>query len=282
LRPIPEHPRAVSLLIVATPIGNLKDLSVRGLEALQNADYILCEDTRRAQKLKAHFGLKPRLVSLHEHNEKQRIPKIIRLMQQGKQFALISDAGTPLLSDPGSLLLRELIRLQLPFTFIPGPSAVIASLVLSGFETDRFVFYGFLPVSPADRKSSLERLATFTAETIVLFEAPHRIVGLLREIGEILGDRDVAVCRELTKLHEEVVRGKVSEILTQLSARKLLGEFTIAISPGPAHRVEMSLDSIRERFQQLQIEGYSRKDALKQLSKESGKSKNDLYQLLMK
>jgi 16S rRNA (cytidine1402-2'-O)-methyltransferase len=266
---------------VSTPIGNLQDLSPRAIEALQNADYILCEDTRRAQKLKTHFGLKPRLVSLHEHNEKTRIPRIIRLMVSGKSFALISDAGTPLVSDPGYALLQEVIREGLSCAYIPGPSAVIAALVISGFPAQPFSFYGFLPKAPAQRKKILQDIAALHTHTAILFESPDRIVGLVREIGEITGDRSMAICRELTKMHEEVIRGKTSEVLAQIATRSLAGEITVVISPGEAQAIQMSDDVAQARFDQLLKEGFSRKDGLKKLVKESGRSRNDLYRLIM-
>lgn len=249
---------------------------------LQGVDYILCEDTRHAQKLKSHFHLRPRLISFHEHNEKQRIPKILELMKKGKTFALISDAGAPLISDPGLLLIRELIAENIPFTCIPGPSAALTALILSGFSSELFTFGGFLPVASRDRKEALARLKTLGTHTIVLFESPQRILSLLREIGEELGDREVAICREMTKVHEEVLRGRVSELLPALASRKLQGEFTVVIAGGgKAAQVVMSDETIHLRFQQLQQEGFNRKDALKKLSKESGRSKNELYRMLM-
>ena len=278
-----EHSDIPSLAIVATPIGNLKDLSFRAQEVLQSVDYVLCEDTRRARKLKTHLGFEASLVSFHEHNERSRIPKIIAFMKNGKKFALISDAGTPVLSDPGLLLVQRMNEEHLTLTFIPGPSAVIAALVLSGLPPQPFTFLGFPPVQENARKNFLEGLTEIKNQTLVLFESPDRILGLLRELGEMLGDRDCAVCRELTKLHEEVLRGKISALLGVLSARKLQGEFTVVIGPG--ERVEsigMTDQMVIERFHQLEKEGYSRKDALKKVVKESGRSRNDLYRLLMK
>jgi 16S rRNA (cytidine1402-2'-O)-methyltransferase len=210
-----------------------------------------------------------------------RIPKIIALIQKGKTFALISDAGSPLISDPGLSLVRKLIESDIPFTCVPGPSAVITALTLSGFSAQPFTFVGFLPVSAAERKKALSQLKDLTGQTLVLFESPTRILGLLREVGEGLGDRDVAVCREMTKLHEEVMRGRISELLTSLASRKLQGEFTIVIAAGQSTPVVMSDEAIRARFQQLQSEGLNRKEALKKLSKESGQSRNDLYRMLI-
>ena len=257
-------------------------MSARAIETLQSVDYILCEDTRRAHKLKAHFSLTAPLISFHEHNEQKRIPQIVSRMQKGKTFALISDAGAPLVSDPGLGLVRELIRLEIPFTCVPGPSAVITALLLSGFTPQPFLFYGFLPVKAAERKRTLEELHQFHGCAVILFESPERVVSLVREIGERLGDRDIAICREMTKIHEDILRGKPSELLPRIVSRKLIGEFTIVIAPGEAPTSEMSEESIRARFEQLLKEGSSRKDALKKLAKESGRSRNDLYALLLK
>lgn len=203
-------------------------------------------------------------------------------MQQGKTFALVSDAGAPLISDPGFLLVREMIATGLEFTYIPGPSAVIAALVLSGLPTSPFTFCGFLPIATAARTAHLQQLAAQESHTFVLFESPERVLSLLREIGETMGDREVAVCRELTKLHEEVWRGRCSEVLTHAAAKKIQGEFTVVIAPGKAERTPMSDDAIRARYAHLLAEGQSRKDILKKLSKETGRSRNDLYDLLIK
>jgi 16S rRNA (cytidine1402-2'-O)-methyltransferase len=249
---------------------------------LRKVDYVLCEDTRRAAKLKNRYPFDARLISFHEHNEKSRIPKILSLMKEGKMFALISDAGTPVLSDPGLLLIQALIENNLEFTLIPGASAIQSALVLSGFPPEPFTFFGFLPSTSGSRKTALEKLKTCAEHTLVLFESPERLLGLLRELGEVLGDRDVAVCRELTKVHEEVIRGKLSELLSSLSSRKLLGEFTVVIAPGEGARVQMDDRTVRMRFEHLLNQGLSRKDALKKLVKESGRHRNDLYSLLMK
>ncbi|HSP07828.1 MAG TPA: 16S rRNA (cytidine(1402)-2'-O)-methyltransferase, partial [Acidobacteriota bacterium] len=266
--------------IVSTPIGNLKDICLRAIEVLQSVDYILCEDTRRASKLKNHYQLKPKLISFHDHNERKRIPQIVERMSKGRKFALISDAGMPLISDPGYLLVKELIRLGIQITCVPGPSAVLAALTLSGFPVQSFAFHGFLPPAAAARRAKLERLAAMPEQTLVLFESPERIVGLLREIGEVLGDRNVALCREITKLHEEILRGSVSELLTRIAPRRLKGEFTVVIAPGEESHIQMTDEMILARFRQLESEGVNRKDLLKRLSKESGRSRNEIYRLL--
>lgn len=250
------------------------------MEVLQQVDYILCEDTRHASKLKHRYQLKPRLISFHEHNERRRVPQILSRMKQGKTFALISDAGMPLISDPGYHLVQEVIREGLPLTCVPGPSAVLTALALSGFPIHDFAFFGFLPSGGTARREKLEEIANTVAVTTVLYESPERVVGLLREIGEILGDRPVALCRELTKLHEEVMRGTASELLERTAARRIKGEFTIVIAPGRQEPLEMTDELVMARFRQLESEGFSRKDLLKRLSKESGRSRNELYRLL--
>jgi Predicted methyltransferases len=202
-------------------------------------------------------------------------------MNQGKTFALISDAGAPLISDPGLLLTRKMREADIPFSCVPGPSAVIEALMLSTFPTQPFTFIGFLPVAASERKKAIARLKNWSGHTVVLFESPQRILGVLREIGEELGDREVAVCREMTKVHEEVLTGRISEILSTMASRTVRGEFTIVIAGGEAPSVAMDEPTIRARFAQLQTEGLSRKEALKKLAKESGRSRNDLYRMLM-
>lgn len=280
MRSLSQPERAVKLFLVSTPIGNLGDFSARALEVLQSADYILCEDTRRAQKLLTRFNFKSRLVSFHEHNERQRLPKIIALMKKGKVFALVSDAGAPLISDPGYTLVQTLIQEDIPFTSIPGPSAVITALLLSGFPLQQFTFGGFLPLKPGARTKALQKLAELKEHTLVLFESPERIHGLVREISEVLGNRNLALCREMTKLHEEVLRGTASELLKRLADKKWTGECTVVIAPGEEEPVEISDETIQIRFDELVRQGLSRKDAIQKLVRESGRSRNDIYEIV--
>ena len=232
--------------------------------------------------MKARFSLAPALISFHEHNEKKRIPQILSRMEKGKTFALISDASAPLVSDPGLALVRELIRKGIPFTCVPGPSAVITALLLSGFSSQPFLFCGFPPVKGDERKREMQGLRQLHRYTLIFFESPERTVSLVREIGELLGDREIAICREMTKLHEEVLRGRPSELLPQIVTRKLVGEVTIVVAPGEAPLSEMSEESIRARFEQLLKDGLSLKESLKKLAKESGRARNELYDLLLK
>lgn len=280
MRSVSQPERAIKLFLVSTPIGNLGDFSPRGIEVLKGVDYILCEDTRRAQKLQARFNFKSRLVSFHEHNERKRLPKIIALMKKGKTFALISDAGAPLLSDPGYALVQNVIQEDIPFTCIPGPSAVTTALLLSGFQLQQFTFAGFLPLKPGARLKALQKLAELKDQTIVLFESPDRVHGLLREISEVLGDRNLALCREMTKMHEEVLRGAASELLKQLADQKWTGECTVVVAPGEEKPVEISDETIQIRFDELVREGLSRKDAIQKLTRETGRSRNELYDLV--
>lgn len=280
MRSVSQPERAVKLFLVSTPIGNLGDLSPRALEVLQSVDYILCEDTRRTQKLLSRFDFKSRLVSFHEHNERQRLPKIIALMKKGKVFALVSDAGAPLISDPGFTLVQNVIQEDIPFTSIPGPSAVITALLLSGFPLQQFTFAGFLPSKPGARTKLLQKLSELKDHTLVLFESPERIHGLMREISEVLGNRRLALCREMTKLHEEVLRGTASELLQKLADKKWTGECTVVIAPGDEEPVEISDETIQIRFDELVRQGLSRKDAIQKLTRETGRSRNDLYDLV--
>jgi 16S rRNA (cytidine1402-2'-O)-methyltransferase len=280
LRSVSQPERAVKLFLVSTPIGNLGDFSARGLEVLRSVDYILCEDTRRTQKLLSRFNFKSRLVSFHEHNERQRLPKIIGLMKKGKVFALVSDAGAPLISDPGFALVQNVIQEDIPFTSIPGPSAVITALVLSGFSLQQFSFAGFLPSKPGARTKLLQKLSDMKDQTLVVFESPERIHGLIREISEILGNRRLALCREMTKLHEEILRGTASELLQKLADKKWTGECTVVIAPGDEEPVEISDETIQIRFDELVRQGLSRKDAIQKLIRETGRSRNDLYELV--
>ncbi len=203
-------------------------------------------------------------------------------MKKGKTFALISDAGAPLLSDPGYLLVQNVIDEDIPFTYIPGPSAVVTALLLSGFPLQQFTFVGFLPLKPGLRLKAIQKLAELKGHTLVLFESPERIHGLLREISEVLGNRNLALCREMTKLHEEVLRGTAIQLLQKLAEQKWTGECTVVIAPGEEERIQISEETIRIRFEELVRERISRKDAIKKLVRESGRSRNELYALLRK
>jgi len=217
------------LIVVATPIGNLEDLSPRAVAALKSADLIACEDTRRTGRLMASIGDKRPLISLHEHNERQRLPRLLTQLTAGRVVAVVSDAGTPLLSDPGFLLVRESLKAGVTVEHVPGPSAVMTALLLSGLPPYPFTFLGFPPPKSAKRRRFFGRFADLD-HTLVIFESPHRLLASLADLQDVFGDRPIAIGRELTKLHEEVLRGLLSEVREELSQRaSLKGEFTLVV-----------------------------------------------------
>lgn len=217
------------LLVVATPIGNLDDLSPRARRAFEEADRVACEDTRRTGLLLANLGIKRPLISLHEHNERRRLPRLLEALEQGETIALVSDAGTPLVSDPGYLLVREAVEKGVRVEPIPGPSALLAALVASALPPHPFTFCGFPPPKGGKRRTFYERFAGLD-HTLVVFESPHRLLASLEDAVAVLGDRQAVVARELTKLHEEVIRGRLSEILETLGERPAIkGEIVLVI-----------------------------------------------------
>jgi len=218
-----------TLYIVSTPIGNLEDITLRALRILKEVDLIAAEDTRHTGLLLRHFGIQKPLTSYFEGNELKKREWILSRLKQGDRIALVSDAGTPGISDPGFRLIQMVIENQIPIIPIPGPSAVIAALSVSGLPTDAFLFKGFFPHKSKKRRDLLKQLEE-TKETLIFYESPHRITETLKDILDILGDREIVLTRELTKIYEEVLRGKVSEIQNQLAERKLKGEITLVIS----------------------------------------------------
>ncbi len=220
------------LYLVSTPIGNLKDITLRALEILKEVDLILAEDTRTAKKLLAHFDIKgKKLLSFHSHNLLQRIPTVIKLLKEGKRIALVSEAGTPAISDPGYLLVQEAIKEGIKITPIPGPSAFLSALIISGLPTRHFYFGGFLPSTGKMRRRRLREVKDYPC-TLIFYESPHRILKSLEDIKNILGNREIALVRELTKIYEEVIRGSVEEVEKILKANpeKMRGEMVLIIS----------------------------------------------------
>ncbi len=216
------------LYLVATPIGNLEDISQRALNILSSIDFILCEDTRESGKLLNHYGIKKQLISFHSYSEDEKIPFVINELKKGKSVALISDSGTPCISDPGSKLVHACIENEIEVKPIPGPNSIIAALVLSGFEIKSFYFEGFLPQKKG-RKKIIEEISK-RKEITVFFESPYRIQKLLYELNELCPDREIALCRELTKKFEEVIRGRVSSLVKNINQLKLKGEFVVVIN----------------------------------------------------
>lgn len=225
------------LYLVATPIGNLRDITLRALDILKTADVITCEDTRRTGQLLKHYEINPsRLLSFHDHSGPGRIREIISLLKEGRSVALVSDGGTPLISDPGFPLVREAVREGIRVEAIPGPTAIVTALAASGLASDQFSFFGFLPAKSTQRKKELGEIAS-VEHTLVFFESPHRVAALLQEMFEVLGDREAALCRELTKKFEEVVRGTLSELVARFEKKKPLGEIVLVVSGKGRKRV---------------------------------------------
>jgi 16S rRNA (cytidine1402-2'-O)-methyltransferase len=274
-------PLAPGLYLVATPIGNLEDITLRAVRVLKEADVIACEDTRQTQKLLNHYGIASRTTSYHEHNELTRAPELVLELEQGARIALVTDAGMPGISDPGFRLIGLAIRHHVPVVPIPGASAFLAALVASGLPTDSFRFSGFLPAKQGQRRALLESVRD-SPRTQVFYEAPHRVKEALEDVVEVMGAaRHVVVAREVTKLHEEFLRGHAGDVLETLKSRgEVKGEITLLI--GKAEEAEKkavpSRASIRQRLDQMmREEKLDEKAALKKVAKELGVSKSEAY-----
>jgi 16S rRNA (cytidine1402-2'-O)-methyltransferase len=280
--PRSTHATGPALFLVGTPIGNLEDITLRAVRVLKEVDVIACEDTRQTQKLLNHYGIATRTISYHEHNEMTRAPELVKEMQAGASIALVTDAGMPGISDPGFRLISLAIQHHLPVVPIPGASAFLAALVASGLPTDSFRFSGFLPAKRGERRAALSAIKD-SPRAQVFYEAPHRIVETLTDVVEILGEvRHVVVAREVTKLHEEFLRGRAGEVLETLKSRDgVKGEITLLIGKAeeaelrPAVPVRMS---VRPRVEQIMVEEkVDEKTALKKVAKERGISKSEAY-----
>ena len=279
---------APALYLVATPIGNLEDITLRALSVLKEVDVIACEDTRQTQKLLNHFAIATRTTSYHEHNEMTKSAELVKEMQEGASVALVTDAGMPGISDPGYRLITLAIRHHVPVVPVPGASAFLAALVASGLPTDSFRFSGFLPAKRGERRAALETIKT-SPRTQVFYEAPHRIVEALTDVVEVLGEsRHVVIAREVTKLHEEFLRGRAGEVLANLKARETVkGEISLLIGKaeeddswvaGHVGTAALSRPTVRQRVQQIMAEEkIDEKAALKKVAKERGVSKSEAY-----
>ncbi len=276
-----------ALYLVATPIGNLEDITLRALRVLKEVDAIACEDTRQTQKLLNHYSITTRTVSYHEHNEITRAAELVKDLQEGTSVALVTDAGVPGISDPGFRLISLAIRHHLPVVPIPGASAFLAALVASGLPTDSFRFSGFLPAKSGERRAALEAIKT-SPRTQVFYEAPHRIVEAVSDVVEVLGDaRHVVIAREVTKLHEEFLRGRAGDVLETLKSRDgVKGEITLLIGKAEeteVHAATESRVSVRQRVGQIMAEEkIDEKAALKKVAKERGISKSEAYRELQR
>jgi 16S rRNA (cytidine1402-2'-O)-methyltransferase len=266
------------LYIVSTPIGNLEDITYRAVRILKEADWIACEDTRTTRRLLEHYGIQTRLVSYHEHNELERAEELIERLRQGETGALVSDAGTPLLSDPGYRVVRAAVKEGIRVEAMPGPSALLAGLVVSGLPTDQFHFGGFLPAKQGQRMRLLESLRDEQA-TLIFYEAPHRILESLDDIAAALGGREIVVARELTKMHEEVLRGTPATIRNNLAERDMIrGEFVILVAK--ASEPVQDATPPEEAVALLVSAGVDRMEAMKTVARERGLSKRDVYKLV--
>ncbi len=266
-----------SLVLVPTPIGNLGDISPRAAAALAEADFIAAEDTRVSLRLLNHLELKKPMVSYHEHNKQSSGPQILSRIQAGETCALVTDAGTPAISDPGEDLVRLCAQNGVPVTAIPGPCAAVTALAVSGLPTGRFTFEGFLPVHKKSRREQLASLRTET-RTMIFYEAPHRLVQTLQELLEVFGpQRPITLCRELTKLHEEVLRMTLQEAAEHYTDTAPRGEYVLILGGAVLEAQEVSLEACLAQVRQLRDSGLRLKDAVRQVSQETGISKNLLY-----
>jgi 16S rRNA (cytidine1402-2'-O)-methyltransferase len=281
---------APGLYVVATPIGNLEDITLRAVRVLRSADIIACEDTRHVQKLLNHYGIRTRTISYHEHNEVERAAELMKDLQKGARIALVSDAGMPGISDPGYRVVSLAVARGITVIPIPGPVALVAALAASGLPTDSFRFGGFLPAKSGQRRSVLESIANSPC-TEIFYEAPHRIVATLEDVVATLGpDRPVVVAREVTKLHEEFLRGRAVDVFERLKKRgEVKGEITLLIakteatSKAATTSAPASSKAVRQRLEQMMAnDKLDEKSALKKLARETGVSKSQLYRELQR
>ncbi|QEE27136.1 16S rRNA (cytidine(1402)-2'-O)-methyltransferase [Terriglobus albidus] len=273
-------PLAPGLYLVATPIGNLEDITLRALRVLQSVDRIACEDTRQTQKLLNHYQIQKPTISYHQHNERSRSDELVIALQAGQRIAIVSDAGTPGIADPGVEVVAAAIAAGIPVYPIPGANAAISALIASGLSTESFTFHGFLPPKSGQRRTQLESLV-LDGTTHIFYEAPHRIVETLEDVAAVFGaQHPVALAREVTKLHEEHLRGPVSEILDILKARdSIRGEFVLLLSgePPAEEAAQAAPASIASTVDALMKQGLSEKDALKQVARDRNLGKSEVY-----
>ena len=265
------------LYLVPTPIGNLEDITIRAKKVLQEADYIAAEDTRTSGILLEKIGIHNHMLSFHKYNSKERAPELIKLMTEGAVIAEISDAGMPVISDPGYILVQECIKNNIPVVPLPGASAFATALIASGFDAQPFTYYGFLPRKKSEQKSFFEQMNKAQA-TSVFYEAPHRLVKTLNNMSEILDSaRQIVVARELTKIHEEFIRGTISEVTNYFEQNAPRGEFVILVSPNTKQAEKLSWTALIALVEQLVAKGKSKKMAIKEIAQENHVSKNELY-----
>ena len=267
------------LYLVATPIGNLGDITLRALETLKSVDIILAEDTRKTIKLLNHFEIAKPMISFYRHNEGTKTEKVIEMLKEGKNLALVSDAGTPAISDPGEDLVKEAIREEIEMIPIPGAVAFIQGLIVSGFDTTRFVFEGFLPMNKANRREHLKALEN-EERTIIFYEAPHKLKRTLKDLASTFGEeRKVVLAREITKIHEEHLRMTLKEAIAYYEEIEVKGEFVVLVEGAPKKEVVVT-ETVEELMAQYLEEGLSEKEAMKKVAKEKGMTKSQVYAML--
>jgi 16S rRNA (cytidine1402-2'-O)-methyltransferase len=269
------------LIVCGTPIGNLEDMTQRAIRVLQEADVIACEDTRRTRKLLSHFGIPtPKMLVYHEGNERDEASAIATLVASGKTVVLVSDAGMPGLSDPGYHLVRACIEREQKIEVVPGPSAVVAAVVVSGLPPARFVFEGFIPRRAGDRRARFEDLAE-EPRTLVFYESPHRIAASLEDAQAVLGDRPAAIARELTKMHEEVRRGPLSELIEWANSAPPKGEIVVIIAGAAGDKEEIAPAELAEKARKLMSSGMARREALTEVARSSGVPRRKVFDALV-
>jgi 16S rRNA (cytidine1402-2'-O)-methyltransferase len=270
------------IFLVSTPIGNLEDITIRALNTLKSVDIIAAEDTRQTLKLLNHYEIKKPLISYHEHNQRESGEKLVAAAEEGKNIAIVTDAGTPGISDPGEGIVRLAIERNIKVFLIPGPAALIYGLVVSGISTARFVFEGFLPTDKKGKREKLENLKN-EERTIIFYEAPHKLIRTLQDMYDNFGDRKIAMCRELTKKYEEIIRCTLSEALAMYTEKKPLGEFVIVLEGKSKEELEMEKHqefdkiTIEEHIQKFITAGMEKKEAIKAVAKERGVPKTEVY-----
>ena len=279
---------AGKIYLVATPIGNLSDISMRAIETLKNVDIIACEDTRNTIRLLNHFEIKGHLTSYHEYNKIDKAYELCEKVKEGKNIAFVSDAGMPAISDPGYELVDIAYKEGLEVTVVPGASAVVSALAISGISSRRFAFEGFLPADKNEKKEILTELSQ-ESRTLILYEAPHRLLKTLKELFEYMGNRNIAIVREITKLHEEVLRGKLADIIADYESEKIAirGEYVLVIEgkslleKREERQKSFEEISIREHYEKYIAEGMDKKEAMKAVAKDRGIQKRDVYKELL-
>ncbi|MBU3145948.1 16S rRNA (cytidine(1402)-2'-O)-methyltransferase [Clostridium sp. CF012] len=270
------------LYLVPTPIGNLKDITLRALEVLQSVDIIAAEDTRQSLKLLNHFNIKKTLISYHQHNEQGKSVNLIEQLKEGKNIAIISDAGTPGISDPGSVIVQKCIEQNIKFEVLPGATAITTALVYSGLDTTKFIFRGFLPRENKERKPIIDDLLN-RSETLIFYEAPHRLLSTLEFLYENIGNRKISMCRELTKMYEEIIRLTLEQAIEYYKEKAPRGEYVLVIEGKSQEDIDKDEKAkwdtltIEEHIEKYMAEGINKKDAMKKVAKDRGMSKSETY-----